>query len=372
MMNNENIDSNRQNKQPFPLIDEDVRIVLSFDGGGIRGLISVIIAAAIEKAAGVPLSSGCDLLIGTSIGGITALLLATPDEQHGHKPKFKATDISHHYRDLAKRVFSIPLSRALKTLWGFDKSKYNNHNIKKIMEEYFKDVRLSQALTPTMVVGAEIERYIPLLFKSYEDPDFFMKDAAQATSAAPTFFPVAKIKSISPSNESPLSTDEKNENYYVIDGKLTGANNPAILGYIEACHLYNTIKEIKDKVLVISIGTGKTHGTIHYDEVAEAGFLGWMPFIFPLLGELENDLTDYQMNLLLKDIPTTTAGTLRRYWRLQPNIPEELLMLDAFSEKKLTDIENIAKNYILEHKREINTIGALLSHRARYLKNSKI
>lgn len=370
MSGDENIDSKLSTKR-IPPLDEDIKIVISFDGGGIRGLMSAIIADAIEKAAGVPLSSACDLLIGTSIGGITALLLATPDVANKQLPKFKAVDIAQHYRDFAKRIFSIPLSRVVKTLWGFDKSKYSDHKSKKILDEYFNTVLLSQALTPTIVIGAEIERYIPLVFKSYEGPDFFMKDAARATSAAPTFFPVAKIKSIPSSKDLPLSNEEKNEDYYVIDGKLTGSNNPAMLGYVEACHLYNKTKEIKDKVLVISIGTGKPHGTIHYDEVAEAGYLSWMPFIFPLLGELENDITDYQMDLLLKDVPTAAAGTLRRYWRLQPNIPEELLMIDNFSEKKLTDIENIAKKYVLDHKREINSIGMLLAHRANYLKNSK-
>lgn len=371
MSGDKNSDSKEQDQFTSAFLDEDIKIVISFDGGGIRGLMSVIIAAAIEKAAGVPLSSACDLLIGTSIGGITALLLATPDDENHNRPKFRAIEIAQHYHDFARRIFSIPLSRAVKTLWGFDKSKYSNHKIKKILEEYFQDVHLSQALTPTMVVGAEIEKYTPFLLKSYEGPDFFMKDAALATSAAPTFFPVAKIRSIPPPNDLPLSADEKNEEYYVIDGKLTGSNNPALLGYAEACHIHHHIKEIKDKVFVISIGTGRPQATIHYEEVAEAGFLSWMPFIFPLLGELENDITDCQMDLLLKDISTTAAGILRRYWRLQPNIPEELLMIDAFSEKKLTDIENIAKNYVLQHKREINSIGMLLSQRAKYLKNKK-
>ncbi len=370
MNNDQPIDLAQQNKQVSTLIDEDTKIVISFDGGGIKGLMSVIIAAAIEKAAGVPLSKACDLLIGTSIGGITALLLATPDEEDANIPKFKASSLAHYYRDFAKTVFSVPLSRAVKTLWGYDKSKYTSQKIKKVMEEHFKETLLSQALTRAVVVGAEIERYSPMLLKSYEEPDFFMKDAAFATSAAPTFFPVAKIKSISHDKNSSLA-EGKNEDYYLIDGKITGANNPALVGYVEICNIFNNIKDIKDKVIVISIGTGKAHRTIHYDEVAEAGILTWIPLVFPLIGELANDITDYQMDLLLKDIPITTPETLRRYWRLQPSIPEDLLMIDNFSEKKLTDLANIAKNYVLEHKREIRTIGMLLSHRAQYLNKSK-
>lgn len=360
----------QRNEQTPSLIDEDVRIVISFDGGGTRGLMSVIIAAAIEKAAGVPLSSACDLLIGTSIGGITALLLATPDEENERIPKFKASSLAHYYRDFAKRVFSVPLSRSVKTLWGYDKSKYTNQKIKKVMEEHFQHALLSQALMRTAVVTAEIERYTPVLLKSYEGADFFMQDAAIATSAAPTFFPVAKTKSVSHTGK-PSMLEETNENYYFIDGKLTGANNPALLGYVEICNIYHDITNIKDKVIVISIGTGKAHRTIHYDEVADAGILGWMHLIFPLIGELANDITDYQMDLLLKDMPTTTAGAIRKYWRLQPNIPEELIIIDSFSEQKLNDIVNISKNYVLAHKREIDLIGMLLSQRAQYLNDKK-
>ena len=370
MSDDNDSESKPQKHLASSFLDEDIKIVISFDGGGIRGLISVIIAAAIEKAAGVPLSSACDLLIGTSIGGITALLLSTPDEEDHTIPKFSATDIAQHYQAFAKNIFSIPLSRFVKTLWGFDKSKYSDLKIKKLMEEYFNDVPLSQALTPTMVVGAEIERYTPLLLKSYEGPDFFMKDAALATSAAPTFFPVAKIKS-TPNDREPLLSEDKNTNYYVVDGIITGSNNPALLGYVEICHLYRDIKDIRDKVIVISIGTGKAHRTIHYDEVAEAGFLSWMPLIIPLIGELANDITDYQMDLLLKDMPTPELGSIRRYWRLQPAIPESFAMIDIFADKKIRDIMNMAKNYVSEHKREINMIGRLLSHRAKYLNNKK-
>jgi hypothetical protein len=64
-------------------------------------------------------------------------------------------------------------------------------------------------------------------------------------------------------------------------------------------------------------------------------------------------------------------GLLRRYWRLQPTIPEEFLMFDSFTEQKLKDVKNLTKNYVLEHQREINTIGQILAHRALSLKKKR-
>lgn len=359
----------QQEHREFTDIDDDIKVVITFDGGGIRGLISLIIAAAIEKAAGVPLSQACDLIAGTSTGGIAALLLVLPDERNSKIPMYSANEIVQQYQDFAKTIFSIPLSRSVHTLWGLEKSKYHGHGIQGVMDQIFKKVLLTHALTRVMVVGAEIERYIPLLLKSYAEPNCSMKDAAIATSAAPTFFPVAKFAPLTLSG-TPI-IEQGDENYYVIDGKLTGVNNPSLLAYSEICDIYKDTKDIKEKVLVIAIGTGRIHRTIHYDEVAEGGLFTWMPFLLPLIAELASDITDYQMDILLKDLPTEKRGLFRRYWRLQPTIPEEFLMFDSFTDQKLKDVKNLTKNYVLEHQREINTIGKILANRARYLKKKE-
>ena len=47
--------------------------VLCIDGGGVKGVVSLHVLAAIEAATGKPIRELFDLIVGCSAGGITAL-----------------------------------------------------------------------------------------------------------------------------------------------------------------------------------------------------------------------------------------------------------------------------------------------------------
>jgi patatin-like phospholipase/acyl hydrolase len=354
----------------YEYIDKDTKIVISFDGGGIRGLISMMIADALEKACGVQLCQACDLMIGTSTGGINALWLTAPDKDNPKICRYSAHEIVHEYRKFSAKTFTHSLSHSLKSLWGAEKYKYKVDGLKQSLSVLFEDITLSEAVTRSVVITAAIEMYVPMLLKSYEGPNFFMRDAALATSAAPSFFPIAQIKPVIRQNDRYVH-DKSSENFYMIDGKLTGTNNPALAGYAEICKIFKNIDDIREKVIVISIGTGKTHRTIHYDEVSEGGALAWLPFLMPLMGELADDMTDYQMDILLQDLPQKTGGSFRRYWRFQPTIPQDSLLFDEYNEIKMKDMVNATKSYILDHAREIHDLGIILAKRAEYLKRDQ-
>jgi len=51
--------------------------ILSLDGGGIRGIISAVILAEVERVLNQPLSQYFDLIAGTSTGSILASAIAT-------------------------------------------------------------------------------------------------------------------------------------------------------------------------------------------------------------------------------------------------------------------------------------------------------
>ena len=53
------------------------RLILSIDGGGIRGIIPARVLQHIESLAGCSIAAGFDLMVGTSTGGLLALGLAT-------------------------------------------------------------------------------------------------------------------------------------------------------------------------------------------------------------------------------------------------------------------------------------------------------
>lgn len=92
------------------------------------------------------------------------------------------------------------------------------------MSGYFKEVKLSEVLTDTNVVVTAVNRLNneDVIFRSLaaifdRNLDFYMRDIARATSAAPTFFPSAEIKNIGAS-----------QRYSLIDGGV-GLNNPSKL-----------------------------------------------------------------------------------------------------------------------------------------------
>ncbi len=67
-----------------------------------------------------------------------------------------------------------------------------------MLHEYLGDARLAESLVPVLLPSYEIERREPVFFKSHratEEPgrDFRIRDAARATSAAPTYFEPARI-----------------------------------------------------------------------------------------------------------------------------------------------------------------------------------
>ena len=61
--------------------DQSARLVLSIDGGGIRGIIPAMVIAHLEQRTGKPACELFDLIVGTSTGGILALGLALQDEK---------------------------------------------------------------------------------------------------------------------------------------------------------------------------------------------------------------------------------------------------------------------------------------------------
>ncbi len=57
-------------------IDPKNRIIISLDGGGIRGILTLQLLKKIEEIAGLKINQFCDMLAGTSTGAIIAGLMA--------------------------------------------------------------------------------------------------------------------------------------------------------------------------------------------------------------------------------------------------------------------------------------------------------
>jgi len=85
--------------------------ILSIDGGGIRGIMSALIVAELEKKAKArnpsigSAASLFDTMGGTSTGGILVAGLSLPEFEGSNKPKYSAVDVSKLYENEGEKIF---------------------------------------------------------------------------------------------------------------------------------------------------------------------------------------------------------------------------------------------------------------------------
>jgi patatin-like phospholipase/acyl hydrolase len=199
--------------------------ILSIDGGGIKGLYSATILKEFEEKFDCHISDYFDMICGTSTGGLIALALSL---------KIPAKDICEFYNTDGDKIF--PTSRYL-NLFGrkisrrilkqlFYGGKYSDVSLKKALEKVLGNNKIGDSNNLLCIPSYTITEARPFVYK-YDHPEggldrdngARMVDVALATSAAPTFFPLA---------ENPFY-----DNKQFIDGGVW-ANNPTLVGLLEA------------------------------------------------------------------------------------------------------------------------------------------
>lgn len=224
-------------------LSEELCTMVSFDGGGVRGLFSCILLLEIERRLRRPFKDYFDWLIGTSSGALIASLVTVG------VPLTKIRAMYYAFKD---KIFEGP-------------RPYKSDVLEKILKEYlgsqttFEDVKKKKLLItavktdvlppklcifrtyePEEISQTESKRRPSLVLQKNilnEFPEFqYIWRACRASGAAPTFFkPVGSF----------------------VDGGLL-SNNPSIDGLTEFFMSNNLVSKEKKKNLsfVLSIGTG--------------------------------------------------------------------------------------------------------------------
>lgn len=318
--------------------------VLSIDGGGIRGIVPASVLAEIERRTQRPISALFDLLAGTSTGGILVLGLTKPGNgktDAGHS----AQELMEFYENLGPRIFSRPLTHRLTSVEGLFRSRYSDAPIEAVLQEFFGDSRLKDAVTPVFVPSYELGRRSPFFFRSTmanQDAgyDYPMHVVARSTSAAPTYFPPEAI---------PISGT--NEKYVLIDGGVF-ANNPAACALVEAKVQFPNASDFT----VVSLGTGAAKEKPLMTNASDWGVAKWARPILDTVLEGVSSTVDYQLAQLL---PPRQDGT-ERYFRVQPTIPEANQALDNAERSNLEALKSVTTKAIQEKSRQIDDLCAQL------------
>jgi len=300
-----------------------MRRLLCIDGGGILGLIPALILAEIEARAGRPAGQLFDLVSGTSTGGIIACAVAAG---------IPAAQVASLYRQRGREIFGRVLGHRLATgggLWG---PQYSAAGLEAALADVFGDRKLSDCTTALLVPAYDIEARCPVLFKSTKAGgdarrDYYLRDVARATSAAPTYFPPAHITSLA------------GEVASLVDGGLY-ANNPS------ACALAQAAKagRLADMAMV-SLGTGQIERPYLYDAAKGWGLASWVRPLLDCMFDGQSDTAAHQCQALLGD----------RAIRLQPALPQAVAMDDA-SATAIATLEAVARGVVAEQDAVIDKI----------------
>jgi len=260
------------------------------------------------------------------------------------KPQYRASDLQELYEQHGKKIFHRSIWKKVESAWALLDEKYSPKGLEKVLDQYFGDTRLKEALKPVIIPSYEIESRAAWFFrseraKSSESYDFPMKTVARAASAAPTYFQPEKIK-----------TPGDIDYYALIDGGVF-ANNPALCTYVEARALFPEESDF----LVVSLGTGELTRRIAYNDAKDWGLAQWAHPILNVMFDGQSDTVDYQMEKLLQH-----SGKRKRYFRFQTRLDSGMDDLDDSSEHNIKDLKLEAKEMIKKHAEDLKLLCDLL------------
>lgn len=326
--------------------------ILCIDGGGIRGIIPGTILQLIEEKIQEKTSNPqarlvdfIDFVAGTSTGGILGCGMLTPDPLAPERPKFSMEEVVNLYHENGGAIFRKPLGHRLRTLFGVREEKYPNENLKKALKEYFGDTYLSEMLRPCLFTAYDIESRKATFFKwgkACDDisHDFYIRDVAQATAAAPTYFEAALIKS------------RFGASYPLIDGGVF-ANNPAMCAYAEVrkCDFDNIEKPTSKDMFMISLGTGCVKEPFPYDRAKNFGLVQWIKPLIDIMMSGNSETVSHQLEWLF-DAGKNQDGFIR----IEPDLYEASPDMDDASKKNMDALRDAAIKFVKDNPEKINIV----------------
>lgn len=265
--------------------------ILSLDGGGLRGVISLAIIERLDAA--VPeWRNKINMYAGTSTGGLIALGLAK---------KMTPSQIMDVYMNDGPKIFNRSLWHEISNLGDVTGPKYDSTNRMETVQRMLGNDRLSNYMSSNKDSGHVVITAFDLI-------------NAHATDAAnrvwkPKIFHNVPTKSAKYSNDGSeyawkvaMYTSAAPTYFASYEGFVDGgvfANNPAMCALAQTQDDRNDIKHQMDEIYMLSIGAGARPFHLVGDE--SWGLAQWAPKLVDLLMDGVNEVADFQAKQLLPD-----------------------------------------------------------------------
>jgi hypothetical protein len=284
--------------------------ILSLDGGGIRGLLTLVILERLEQA--MPGWVGrCQLIAGTSTGGIIALGLAA-----GLSP----AALIRLYTGRCRQIFADNPVDDLLDLGKLIGADYSHRPLESALRETLGDIRLKELNTRVLVAAFDLDgddpdplrrRWKAKFFHNYpgsdSDGEALAGRVALYTALAPTYFPA-------------------------VDGFIDGgvvAANPSVAAIAQT---QDPRADIPDRpalgdLALLSLGTGAPRHLVE-GRMLDWGYIQWARPLLEIVLDGSIGLADYQAHQLLRE----------RYHRISPLLGQVIEMDDCDAMETLIQI----------------------------------
>jgi len=250
--------------------------ILSLDGGGLRGVLTLGILARIEHElrirhgghASFRLCHYFDLIAGTSTGAIIAAALAIG---------WSVDEVTRRYVELGARVFQRSLFRQ-----GLIRAKYDEQALIAELQAVFgAETTLGgeAVLTGLLIVIKRLDSGSPWPVSNNPHGQFFgsqpggmigngdykLWEAVRASTAAPHYFDAERIVVTQLPGHPPIEGD-------FVDGGVSPFNNPSLQAFMYATAGGYRVRWATgpDKLLLISVGTGSADTSLTRTDLASA------------------------------------------------------------------------------------------------------
>ena len=227
------------------------------------------------------------------------------------------------YKSHLPEIFDRSAWQAVASVGSLLHEKYDERPFERLLEHYFGEHLLSEAVANVVVPAYDLANQDVLLFDSLvakADPesDMPMRVVARGATAAPTYFEPAQVGP-------PLA----HQHHLLVDGGVF-ANNPGLSAFMQAQQRHRGAD-----VVMVSLGTGTPVHPLHIEEIRSWGLAHWARPLLSLVLDGVSQATDHHLRSLLGE---------QRYFRFDAPLDGCSHRLDDASAANLGQLQSAAES----------------------------